>query len=423
MVQQAAGRLAPDLRGLFELCPFAPQRHSHRLGVLLPDPKAASVAAFAPAVVGEAPDHTPEPHRQRIGQSLVFENLGGDAQMQRRGLTLVQLRRRDAHMRDQRGFQRLGFVEAPARGAIDSGMNEGGQGGIVAGDAVPFKVVKRATHAFGTEARDAHQLVGGEALVSVGLDQGAGDAQQLRAVGVRDVGSFQQVARPFYRIHPQRRRENPNRVLLSIQQRAFFQPGDGSAHPGVVGGRVALERLVLVLAEDFAGARHYLSVEPLFPVQPAQRPQDGVDFLSCEPGARRQAELPLDIVRRVEQHATRRLPVAPCAPRLLEIILQRAGNVGVDHQPDVRLVDPHAEGVGRRDRAQFAADEALLHVLLGLRRPVAVEEIRRNILQLQIFGDFLGTPPGCAIDDGPAGRVRWQMRRQSPVNIIEFFAA
>ena len=95
----------------------------------------------------------------------------------------------------------------------------------------------------------------------------------------------------------------------------------------------------------------------------------------------------------------------------------------MDHQPDIRLVDAHAEGVGRRDRAQVATDETLLHVLLGLRRQAGVKIIGLDVLQLQVFGNLLGASPRRAIDDGAPGGVRRQIRRQYLMDVREFLAA
>ena len=95
----------------------------------------------------------------------------------------------------------------------------------------------------------------------------------------------------------------------------------------------------------------------------------------------------------------------------------------MDHQPDIRLVDAHAEGIGRRDRAQVAADETPLHVLLGLRRQAGVKMFGLDVLQLQIFGNLLASPPRRAIDDGAPGRVRRQVRRQYLMDMCKLLAA
>ena len=44
-----------------------------------------------------------------------------------------------------------------------------------------------------------------------------------------------------------------------------------------------------------------------------------------------------------EQYAPGSSPVASRSPRLLQLVLQGAGDVGVDHQPHFGLVDAHAE--------------------------------------------------------------------------------
>ena len=82
--------------------------------------------------------------------------------------------------------------------------------------------------------------------------------------------------------------------------------------------------------------------------------------------------LAFDVVGGVEQHATRRRPVAPGPAGFLQVVFQRTGDVGVDDQAHVGFVDAHAEGVGGGDDAQFAGDECFLRVLLGFRRQAGV---------------------------------------------------
>ena len=63
---------------------------------------------------------------------------------------------------------------------------------------------------------------------------------------------------------------------------------------------------------------------------------------------------------RVEHHAVARQTVPACAPRLLVVCLQRLWQFLVDHQPHVRLVDPHAERDGCGDDVHLVAYEAFL---------------------------------------------------------------
>ena len=148
-----------------------------------------------------------------------------------------------------------------------------------------------------------------------------------------------------------------------------------------------------------------------------------MDLLPGKPRARRHAELALHIVGRVEQHAARRCAVPPCAPCLLEIVLQRTGDIGVDHQTNIGFVDAHAEGIGRRDRAKLAADEAPLDVLLGLRRQARVIVLGRHALQLKELRHLLALPTRRTVDDGAAGSVRRQIRLENLVDVTELLPA
>ena len=63
---------------------------------------------------------------------------------------------------------------------------------------------------------------------------------------------------------------------------------------------------------------------------------------------------------RVEQHAVAREAVAPGAPDLLVVALDRARHLAVDDVAHVRLVDAHAEGDGRDDDVDLVAREGVL---------------------------------------------------------------
>ncbi len=89
----------------------------------------------------------------------------------------------------------------------------------------------------------------------------------------------------------------------------------------------------------------------------------------------------------------------------------------MDHQPHVRLVDPHAERVGGDDDPQVAADEARLRGLFGFRRQPGMEVLRRQAFVPQECGDFFGRAAGGAIDDRAAGSVIRQVGCQHLVNM------
>ena len=262
--------------------------------------------------------------------------------------------------------------------------------------------MKSLSHSLRGQARGAHQFIGADALVGVGLDQRLADFQQLPPVLKGNISLLELGLRLRRRTDPQRRREHLHPVLLPGQQHRFLQPGDGSTQPGVVGGGVPLEGIVLILAQNLPGGGHHLPLGALPPVQVPQRLQDAVNLLAREAGTGGHAELALHVLLGVEQHAPGRLLVPSGPARFLQVVLQRPGNVGVNHQPDVGLVDAHAEGVGGDDGPQVAVDEALLHGLLGFRRQAGVEVVGLHSLGLQELRQFFGVAPRRAVDYGAA---------------------
>ena len=125
--------------------------------------------------------------------------------------------------------------------------------------------------------------------------------------------------------------------------------------------------------------------------------------------ARAQHELALGVLAAEQQHAAGGLAVASGPAGLLHVVLQRARDVGMDHQPDVRLVDPHAEGVGRGDDPEPAVAETLLHLLLPLRLEAGVEMVRVHSARGEELRHLLGSAARRAVDD----RARNVARRQA----------
>ena len=342
--------------------------------------------------------------------------------MQQRRISLAEIRRRGTKVLNQGNLQTVRLLQPLSRVSVDSNMHEGGQRRVVACDSQPLQVVQGTPHAFGAQARDADQLVGGDAFVRVSIDQRLGDGEQLPAVDVGHGTAFELGARLLHRVHPKRRRKHLRPILLAGQQHRLLQPGDGGSHAVVVGGGVPLKHVLVVLAEDLAGGGDHLATQAPLPVQVAQRPQDAVDLAPGEPRARGHPELAFHVFLRIEQHAARRLPVASGAARLLKIVLQRPGDVGVDDQSDIGLVDPHAEGVRGRNDTQLALDKATLYALPALGRQPGVEVVRRYVLFLQELRHLLGLPARGAVDDSASGDIRRQVRRQDLVKMGELLA-
>ena len=148
-----------------------------------------------------------------------------------------------------------------------------------------------------------------------------------------------------------------------------------------------------------------------------------MDLPSAEPGARRHAELALDVILCVHQHAACGLLVPARSTGLLNVVLKRPWDVGVDNEAHIRLVYAHAEGVGGDDRPQLPTDEALLHVLLGLRRQSGMEVIRVNAFLPQELRHLLCLRSRRAVDYRAAGFVGRKVGRQYLVNIGELGGA
>ena len=237
------------------------------------------------------------------------------------------------------------------------------------------------------------------------------------------LGPFQFLLRFFNGLDAQRRWKDLGAVFLAAQQVALFQPGHRGLHPRVVGGGVAREGVVLVFPQDFADGGDDLVLQLLLAVEVAQRPEDTVNFPLAEAGTGRQAELRLHVVTDVEQQAARRFPVAAGASGFLQVVLQGGRDVGVNDQPHVGLVDPHAEGVGGGDDFQVPVDEALLHVLLGVRSEAGMEVIGADVLVSQEFRYLLGAMAAGAIDNGATGLVGRQVGGQQVVDEGELLAA
>ena len=119
--------------------------------------------------------------------TLILELLGGLTEVQRGRFTLCHIGGLLPHQVDQALLQRRSLLEASPRTTRHSRMNEGGERGVVAGNAHCLQVVERFPHLFGSETRYGHQLIGGYALVRIRLKQRLADGQQLFPVLIRDI--------------------------------------------------------------------------------------------------------------------------------------------------------------------------------------------------------------------------------------------
>ena len=66
------------------------------------------------------------------------------------------------------------------------------------------------------------------------------------------------------------------------------------------------------------------------------------------------------VARREQQHTIARQAITSSAPRLLVISLDIFRQIIMEHEPDIGLIDAHAEGDGCANHAHFVAQEKLL---------------------------------------------------------------
>jgi hypothetical protein len=106
-----------------------------------------------------------------------------------------------------------------------------------------------------------------------------------------------------------------------------------------------------------------------------------------------------DVASAEIQQAMGRFPVATCPAGLLVIALDMPRKVGVDHEPDVRLIDAHAEGNGRHDHGHLVAVECLLVPLPLLRGQAGVIGKRLDATRCKEVSGFHDRIPRGAIND------------------------
>ena len=110
----------------------------------------------------------------------------------------------------------------------------------------------------------------------------------------------------------------------------------------------------------------------------------------------------------VEHQAAGRLAVAAGAARLLVIRLQAAGDVVVDDEADVGLVDAHAEGVRGHDDLAASFHEVILGgpALVGQQAGMVDDRAAFAFARPLRIGHLFGPLARRGVDDARAGRLR-----------------
>ena len=107
----------------------------------------------------------------------------------------------------------------------------------------------------------------------------------------------------------------------------------------------------------------------------------------------------LHIAAAIEQEAVGAVPIPARPACLLVIALQVLGHIIVQHIPDVRLVDAHAEGVGGHHHRHRPLEEGVLSGGALLRGQAGVIAGGGDVPLRQEGVDLLHRFPGRAVDD------------------------
>ena len=97
-----------------------------------------------------------------------------------------------------------------------------------------------------------------------------------------------------------------------------------------------------------------------------------------------------------------KLWISSCTSCLLNIVLQRVGDVVVDNQPHIALIYTHAEGGGGDDDSNLIAHEGILIVYLLISIHLAIIGQGGNSVTGQLLGEFPGSLGAGYVDDGRA---------------------
>ena len=101
----------------------------------------------------------------------------------------------------------------------------------------------------------------------------------------------------------------------------------------------------------------------------------------------------------IEQDAAGGQSVAACSAGFLVVAFDVLGEVGVDDEADVGLVDAHAKGDGGDDDLCLAEDEGVLVLFADLVGEAGVVGEGLDVLLFEFFGDLFAAGAGLAVDD------------------------
>ncbi len=243
-------------------------------------------------------------------------------------------------------------------------------------------------------------VVGGEPFVAGVVDPGQ-DGLPLLDLGRRDVERLDGGEGFGERGQAGATREDEGLVLRALQDPCPLEPVDGRLDAGflLLVRRIESAGERLLEQELARGDDAALDVLDARRGQLLDRAPDRPQVVAAQVRHCRHREAGLRVARRPEENGGGGLSVAARASGLLQVGLEAARHVEMDDQPDVVLVDAHAEGVRGCDDPDVAADEVVLALaaLVGVEPSVVV--LGGKAQGGQLVGDLFRAAPAAAEHD------------------------
>ena len=409
-LQRALGGQLADLGRLADRCPVPQQQDREPVVAAGFEREAAFSAGQSLAVAAQAVEQLAQGGRRTVAMPAVDHHLVHLAEIQLQPGFRVRVRDQFLEGFQEVDFQADNLLQQLVRTVLDPMADIGAEQGELFQDALAGHVVQGADNPLGLglglqvalhgrKGGQAGQFVGAERTVlAVPHHQFPEDGQPalLLSGGKTQRGdAFRCLLKAADR---RLALEDAGPVLVALQVTGPFQPGQRRAHPGVAVVQVGLH-LDHIEAEQVAGGQHHGVFAAGHVADAAQK---AGDLVPAEHRTAAQAKLLFDVLIVEDEDAFGGLAVPAGPAGLLQVVFQRARDIGVDDQAHILLVDAHAEGVGRADDRGGAADETVLDALLQRGLQAGVEGFGRVPVLLQEFGQFLGVLAGRAVDNNAA---------------------
>jgi hypothetical protein len=257
-----------------------------------------------------------------IDAAADLEILAQPSQIDVLPLAIIGIGRQFGQPRQDCLFHLRKAGEAITGGFPDALAQQDCQRQVVAENSHLLQLMKHADDVVAGHAQRGHQRVGTDAFIVARIDQQRHQAEILASHVSGEVCLVEMFCGRLHARHLEAAGEDARVILVALKEARPFQPGNGRLDLGV---RVRIAGLdaafQIVVSKDFAGRDDDFGALRLAGVA-AQSAQNGGDVIARQAGAGGYAELLLDILLVVEQHAARILPITSGASGFLQVVFK-----------------------------------------------------------------------------------------------------